>query len=868
MVNNECNYKTLTDFLDNHRVGKGCIHTHTSMGKPHGAFKIEDNKLEIFYKLYENAISGGEDIHLIEKHNEVSPILVDFDFKFDLNTSTRQYTKCHIQQIVSLYMEELETNFNFNNKSEELIAFVFERSDPYQTKTITKDGIHIIFPFIITEPYAQYMLRDNILKKIENILSDINLKNPISDVVDRCIIQKNGWLMYGSRKPNCDPYKLTYVYDCHREIINYDEVDYNGIDNLAKFLSIRRHSIGDCLELKDPKLTAKYKKKVTKSKIKNSKVTYNYEYVRSLVNILSIDRCTEFEKWLEVGICLNSIDNTELFSVWDEFSKKSEKYDEAGCIQKWSEITETNKDRKELTIASLIYWAKNDNFQKFMEIKRVDVQKKLEDTIRSAVPNNWDIANVLYEMYQNQFVFSKKCWYEFKNHKWDAEEDGLCLRKKISTELVEEYLRLNSQYNDIAADAGDEGDDSKKEEYLNQTKKIIKIINNIKSTGFKDNVMKECKELFHDKKFCDKLDVHEYLIGFDNGVYDLKNMEFRDGRPDDYITLSTNTSYIEYYDDCGEASEIEDFMSKIIIDEEVRLYLLLLLSSFLQGVNAEEKFRIWTGSGSNGKSKLLELFISSFGDYCIKFPVTLLTGKRAQSNACTPEIVQAVGKRFGYFDEPNENERINVGLMKEYTGGDKIKARGLHKDPIEFKPQFKLVLLCNELPKVPPNDDGTWRRMEVAEFKSKFVDNPKEPHEFERDNYLSEKIKQWKEIFLSWLIDKYYRIYRDEGITVPKEILKFTNEYKKTCDMYAEFLDELVEKGDKNDIINLSDLYEEYKIWHTENYNGVKVIVTKKIFKKFIENKFKKADINKKGISGYKFKSKNFEIDENDISVL
>ena len=26
--------------------------------------------------------------------------------------------------------------------------------------------------------------------------------------------------------------------------------------------------------------------------------------------------------------------------------------------------------------------------------------------------------------------------------------------------------------------------------------------------------------------------------------------------------------------------------------------------------------------------------------------------------------------------------------------------------------------------------------MEVVEFKSKFVENPKEPHEFERDNYI------------------------------------------------------------------------------------------------------------------------------------
>ena len=379
--------------------------------------------------------------------------------------------------------------------------------------------------------------------------------------------------------------------------------------------------------------------------------------------------------------------------------------------------------------------------------------------------------------------------------------------------------------------------------------------------------MKECKELFDDKTFSNKLDTNEYLIGFENGIYDLKNMEFRDGRPDDFVTLSTNTSYIEYYDDSPEADEIDDFMRKIATDDEVRLYLLTLLSSFLQGVNAEEKFRVWTGSGSNGKSKLLELFISSFGDYCIKFPVTLLTGKRAQSNACTPEIVQAVGKRFGYFDEPNENERINVGLMKEYTGGDKIKARGLHKDPIEFKPQFKLVLLCNELPKVPPNDEGTWRRMEVTEYKSKFVDNPKEPHEFARDNYLSEKIKRWKEVFLSWLIDKYYRIYKTNGITVPNEILKFTLEYKKTCDMYAEYLDEVLEKGTSTDVLSITELHEEFKLWHNENYNGEK-IVPKAKFKQFIEKKFKSKEITNRSIRGYRFKGKSFSPEETEISVI
>ena len=132
---------------------------------------------------------------------------------------------------------------------------------------------------------------------------------------------------------------------------------------------------------------------------------------------------------------------------------------------------------------------------------------------------------------------------------------------------------------------------------------------------------------------------------------------------------------------------------------------------------------------------------------------------------------------------------------------------------------------------------------------------------------LSEKIKRWKEVFLSWLIDKYYRVYKESGISVPEEILKFTLEHKKNCDMYAEFLDEVIEKGEKNDLVSVTELHEEYKIWHNENYNGVKMVPKSK-FKLFIEKKFKSKEFTNKSIRGYRFKNRNFSMNENEISVL
>ena len=64
----------------------------------------------------------------------------------------------------------------------------------------------------------------------------------------------------------------------------------------------------------------------------------------------------------------------------------------------------------------------------------------------------------------------------------------------------------------------------------------------MKTSGFKDSVMKECKCLFIDEKFEELLDNRPHLIGFDNGVYDLKLHIFREGMPDG-IPSSTGCPY-------------------------------------------------------------------------------------------------------------------------------------------------------------------------------------------------------------------------------------------------------------------------------------------------------------------------------------
>ena len=197
---------------------------------------------------------------------------------------------------------------------------------------------------------------------------------------------------------------------------------------------------------------------------------------------------------------------------------------------------------------------------------------------------------------------------------------------------------------------------------------------------------------------------------------------------------------------------------------------------------------------SNGKSLSVELYDKALGDYTCKFPVTLLTQKRAASNSATSEVARAKGRRFACLQEPSEDEHLNIGLLKELTGGDRVQARAIYKEPVEFKPQWHIALLCNHLPNVPSDDGGTWRRIRVVNFTSKFVERPTAPNEFPMDVELSQKLDAWKEPFMALLIHYYKTKFMNKKIIEPDEVTQCTRDYQKENDHHTDFIDTCIEK--------------------------------------------------------------------------
>lgn len=80
------------------------------------------------------------------------------------------------------------------------------------------------------------------------------------------------------------------------------------------------------------------------------------EKARQALERLNQWRCDEYQAWLEVGMTLSELGTAGL-SLWDSWSRRSQKYQEGVCSKKWTSF----KPGQGLALGSLIHWAEEDD---------------------------------------------------------------------------------------------------------------------------------------------------------------------------------------------------------------------------------------------------------------------------------------------------------------------------------------------------------------------------------------------------------------------------------------------------------------------------------------------------------------------------
>jgi P4 family phage/plasmid primase-like protien len=816
------------------------------------------------------------------------PILIDFDFHYDYAVTERQHDKQFIMDIItSLYLEELKEFFIFDENSR-FDIFVMEKPhvNRVKDKNITKDGIHIVM-CVQMDHTMQLMLRDRIVKKFPDY-SELPLINEIDKVFDLGISQGAvGWQLYGSRKPGHDAYRITSYfkasYDKEDSIFNLCESPITEFNLDKNFHKICAQYEGNPKFQINPQIAAEYNEKSKKNMKKKSGGSSSSKKKANLIiddddddseivlledivdsetlsramnqildilhktntaNDYAIIEAHEFTQILpakyyepgshylnrQVAFALKST-SEKLFLSWIMLRSKADDFDYSTIIplyQKWKQFNKSsNADGTGgVTKRSLLYWARQDAPEEYLRVKNTTIDNFIEETLKK--PNEYDFAYVLSQMFKDKYVCTNvksKTWYMFKNHRWILDE-GNTLRNLISKDMHDLYQ--SKQDKEVEKMSRLESTEEAYAECKKHINNISQISLKFKKTTDKNNIMTEAAEIFYDGEFIKNMDGNRYLMCFNNGVLDIKTKVFRPGYPSDYCTKCTNIPYTPFdkiVDEPSYKNEIITFMEQLFPIKELNEYMWQHLASSLVGENVNQYFNIYRGSGSNGKSLLVDLMTIVLGEYKGILPITLITDNRGKVGGTCSELIQLKGCRYAVMQEPKKDMTLNEGIMKEITGEKYMQGRELFQKSEVFAIQFQPVVCTNSLFRVESNDDGTWRRMKIVDFMAKFVDEGEEhtddtQYVFPKDKCLKDKLPLWAPTFASMLAKI---VFDSQGIVKDCDmVVESTMKYRHGQDHISAFIKDNIIKTPEGKI-KKTGVWEAFKSWMQQNQGGCKL---------------------------------------------
>lgn len=283
-------------------------------------------------------------------------------------------------------------------------------------------------------------------------------------------------------------------------------------------------------------------------------------------------------------------------------------------------------------------------------------------------------------------------------------------------------------------------------------------------------------------------DTDGYLVGFDNGILDLREGQFF-AEPDPNMMVSKTVGA-----DLGpaECPQFEAFLDQIMGgDKDLVAYLKRLIGYSLIGTQSEQKFWMWVGRGSNGKGVLARTLAHVFGDYADTPADTMYMKTRlgsARSDAARPDLLRLQSVRFTYMSEP-PGGAFNEEMLKSHTGEDMILARNLYaraEQMAQFTPTHKIVFLTNDPPKTDDVGVSMRRRVRVVRFDQDYSESP--------DRTLEDRLKAEKPGILNLAIREALK-WIEEGMPEPAKVLKWSAEYIEENDPLASFIIERCEVG-------------------------------------------------------------------------
>ena len=600
------------------------------------------------------------------------------------------------------------------------------------------------------------------------------------------------------------------------EYIPDDSININDCSNLKEQSSIKKTNkiviIDDNDVLDKMKITTNNNKIIIEkdSQTNNELVEYNYNKslvlsstigqpntIKKVMDCYNNERYDEYGCWHSVGMALrNTFVEDVAFELFDYLSSKGKKY--GGTEETYKKFnsfksfgffkTLPNKNKNGYSIATIYYFAIEDNKPKFVEIMKKNTFE-LEQ---------FDMCLYIKLLAENRFFYVKEGdlfkLYCFNGKYWV--NDDTLLKHFISTELYD-FLKL------LVVELYFESQNFNK---------MISQIKKLKTAKFKQEMVTTYKEINVKNEIT--FDNKYYLLGFNNIVYDLNKGEFREYEYSDYVSRTSGYDWKEPTTE--EIDLINKLLKEIMPDNNERELYLQILSTSMSGESVEN-FVIFNGKGGNGKGMIDDLLLKALGNYgLIGNNNILFEPSKTGSN---PEKSNIHKKRLVLFREPCENKKFENSVIKELTGGGTFSARGHHETNTIKELNLTMILEANKRPLFAEEPtDADARRIIDIYFGTKYTTEKELVNEQNRiylanSYYKSDEFKiKYRYALLKILMDAYkkYRL-NNNTFEIPKSIKERTTQYlEMSCNILQWFKDNYKHTEKKTDICKMRDLFDDF----------------------------------------------------------
>lgn len=306
--------------------------------------------------------------------------------------------------------------------------------------------------------------------------------------------------------------------------------------------------------------------------------------------------------------------------------------------------------------------------------------------------------------------------------------------------------------------------------------------------------------------------MQDYIVPFQNGVYDLKDQEFKDHDPSFYLRYKHPVHYIKDYNKTDKqllrkqkdptldeskdepivdegSSKANEFIDSLVDTERKKSILKETIGLALMTNYPIQEAPILYGKGKNGKNMYVKMLKEMSGKWH-----SLDLGEFTDDHFAKAELH---GSSFVFFDELGY---INdPGKLKSFIGEEDMRVREMQKLGKMGKQTAIPIMAGNEIPTPPEQHEGFFRRFCIIDFPYKFTSEDDEHKDQKPRNEIQRKYFNNYQLsrLATEVVEDLSQVIKQEGFTDSYTTEEKRQVWNLKSSLVYSFLNLFVEQGEK-----------------------------------------------------------------------